>query len=114
MKTPVFRFEAELLTDAPFEAIGARLAALGSPSELCALHSLRGWLPMAREEDRLVLRWRRAWGGSEESGALSIIPDPKGARLHLEGRLKGWTGFVLLGLLRWRTDGLLDRFVEEL
>ncbi|GLH69115.1 hypothetical protein GETHPA_06480 [Geothrix rubra] len=114
MRTPVFRFEAEVLTDAPFEAIGARLAALGSPSELRALHPLQGWQPMERHEDRLVLRWRRTWGGSEESGALSISPDPKGAHLRLEGRLKGWTGFVLLGLLRWKTDGLLDRFVEEL
>jgi hypothetical protein len=45
---------------------------------------------------------------------LTVTPDPKGAHLRLEGRLKGWTGFVLLGLLRWRTDRLLDRFVEEL
>jgi hypothetical protein len=114
VKTPVFRFEAELLTDAPFEAIGARLAALGSPEELRSLQPIRGWLPMAREEGLLTLRWRRAWGGSEESGLLRVSPDPRGAHLRLEGRLKGWTGFVLLGVLRWKTDGLLDRFVEEL
>ncbi|HEX9009301.1 MAG TPA: hypothetical protein VF804_02960 [Holophagaceae bacterium] len=114
MKTPVFRFEAELLTDAPFEAIEARLRALGSPAELRSLGSIRGWQPMEREGGLLTLRWHRAWGGSDESGFLRITPDPKGAHLRLEGRLKGWTGFVLLGVLRWRTDGLLDRFVEEL
>ncbi len=48
MKTPVFRFEAELLTDAPFEAIEARLRALGSPAELRSLRSIRGWQPMER------------------------------------------------------------------
>ncbi len=114
MKTPVFQFESEVLTDAPFEAIGARLAALGSPADLRCFRSFRGWQPLARVDGRLVLRWRRAWAGAEESGTLTITPDPKGAHLHLEGRLKGWTGFLLLGLLRWRTDGLLDRFVEEL
>ena len=114
MKTPVFGFEAEVLTDAPFEAIGARLAALGSPADLRCLQSLRGWRPLERDEGRVILRWGRTWGGSEESGAISITPDPKGARLRLEGSLKGWTGFLLLGLLRWKTDRLLDRFVEEL
>ena len=114
MKTPVFGFEAEVLTDAPFEAIRARLAALGSPADLRCLQPLRGWQPLEREEGRLVLHWGRTWGGSEESGAISITPDPKGARLRLEGHLRGWTGFILLGLLRWRTDRLLDRFVEEL
>ena len=114
MKTPVFRFEAEVLTDAPFAAISARLGRLASPSDLPCLRPLQGWLPPELGEERLVLRWRRARGGSEESGELRITPDPKGAHLRLEGRLRGWTGFVLLGLLRWRTDRLLDRFVEEL
>ena len=114
MKTPVFRFESEVLTDAPIEVIGARLAALGSPAELHCFRSIRGWQPSEREDALLVLRWHRTWAGVEESGAIRITPDPKGAHLHLEGRLKGWTGFILLGLLRWKTDGLLDRFVEEL
>lgn len=114
MKTPVFRFESQVLTDAPFEAISARLAGLGSPAELRCLRAFQGWQPLAWEDGRLVLRWRRAWLGAEESGILSISPDPNGAHLRLEGRLKGWMGFVLLGLLRWRTDGLLDRFVEDL
>ncbi len=114
MKTPAFSFEAEILTDAPFAAIAARLGTLASPADLRCLRPLREWLPVEQTDDRLVLRWRRTWCGSEESGAVIITPDPKGAHLHLEGRLKGWMGFVLLGMLRWRTDRLLDRFVEEL
>jgi hypothetical protein len=61
-----------------------------------------------------VLRWSRTRGGAEESGELFLVTDPKGAHLRLKGRLKGWAGFLYLGLLRWRTDRLLDRFVEEL
>lgn len=114
MKTPVFRFEAEVLTDAPFEAIGARLGALGSPTELHCLRTFRGWQPLEREDGQLVLCWQRAWAGVEESGAIRIAPNAKGAHLRLEGRLKGWSGFLLLGLLRWKTDRLLDRLVEEL
>ena len=114
MKTPVFHFEAEILTDAPFAQIAARLAELDSPADLRCFRPLREWLPVERRDDQLTLRWRRSWRGSEESGEVTIVPDPKGARLHLEGRLKGWMGFVVLGLLRWRTDRLLDRFVEEL
>jgi hypothetical protein len=114
VKIPVFFFEAEILTDAPFAAIAARLGALGSPADMRCLHPLREWLPVEQAGDRIILRWRRSWRGSEESGEVTITSDPKGAHLRLEGRLKGWTGFVLLGLLRWRTDRLLDRFVEEL
>jgi len=114
VKTPVFSFEAEVLTDAPFAAIAARLGGLGSPADLRCLQPLRHWLPVEQAGGRLLLRWRRSWGGAEESGELSISPDPKGAHLRLEGRLKGWLGFLVLGLVRWRTDRLLDRFVEEL
>lgn len=113
MKHPVFSFEAELLTDAPFDLVAARLRDPG-PAGFRSLRTLQGWREPATEGERLVLRWTRILVGSEESGALILSPDPKGAHLQLEGRLKGWTGFVLLGWLRWRTDRLLDRFVEEL
>jgi hypothetical protein len=49
-----------------------------------------------------------------EQGILCIRQDEKGAHLHLEGRMKGWSGFLFFGVMRWRTDRLLDRFVEEL
>lgn len=91
-----------------------RLAAIGWARELPSLRVLREWQPLERDGDHLILRWRRRWWGADESGTLLIAPDPRGARLHLEGSLKGWAGFILLGVLRWKTDGLLDRLVEDL
>ena len=113
MKRPVFTFEAELLTDAPYDLVAGRLRDPG-PEGFSSLRALQGWRGAVAEGERLVLRWSRVLAGSEESGALILSPDPKGAHLRLEGRLKGWSGFVLLGWFRWRTDRLLDRFVEEL
>jgi hypothetical protein len=75
---------------------------------------LGAWADPEQSPGRLVLRWSRTTAGAEATGALIFAPDPKGAHLRLEGRLKGWMGFLLLGMLRWRTDRLLDRFVEEL
>jgi len=113
VKHPVFSFEAELLTDAPFDLVAERLRAIG-PAGFRSLQALRDWQAPTVEGPCVVLRWSRVLAGSEESGALVLSPDPKGAHLRLEGRLKGWTGFLLLGWLRWRTDRLLDRFVGEL
>ena len=113
MRTPVFRFEAEVLTDAPLEVIEARLRVAG-PAGFRSLRPFREWQPLETSPAGLQLTWLRQRAGVEESGSLSLEPDPKGTHLRLEGRLKGWMGFLLLGWLRWRTDRLLDRFVEEL
>lgn len=113
MRQPVFSFEAELLTDAPYEHIVGRLRQ-DSPMAFKSLRSVRDWAAPEGGEGRLVLRWTRAVAGAIESGELILTPDPKGAHLRLEGRMKGWSAFLLFGLLRWRTDRLLDRFVEEL
>jgi len=114
VRQPVFTFEAEILTDAPFEQIATRLQGLASPAELRSLRAFRGWLPVTVAAETLSLRWERSRAGALEQGAILIRPDDRGAHLRLEGRLKGWSGFLLLGLLRWRTDRLLDRFVEDL
>jgi hypothetical protein len=114
VKRPVFSFEAEILTDAPFAHIAARLMGLGSPGELPSLRPLGPWQPLIVEERELRLGWTRRVLGTEECGSLVIRPEAEGARLRLEGRLKGWGGFLRLGLVRWRTDRLLDRFVEDL
>ncbi len=114
MKRPVFSFDAEVLTDAPFEHIRSRLLSADGPAAFRCLRSLGPWLPPEAGEAGVRLRWSRRRVGAEESGALTIRPDPKGAHLCLEGRMKGWTGFVFFGLLRWKTDRLLDRLVEEL
>jgi hypothetical protein len=113
VKQPVFSFEAELLTDAPYDHIVGRLQH-ESPAVFKSLRSVRGWGPLEAGEGCLVLRWTRTVVGATESGELILAPDPKGAHLRLEGRMKGWSAFLLFGLLRWRTDRLLDRFVEEL
>ena len=113
MKRPVFTFEAELLTDAPFELVAERLRT-ASPAAFKSLRPLGIWAEPEALADRLVLCWSRSVAGAEEAGRLVLIPHEKGAQLRLEGRMKGWAGFLLFGLLRWRTDRLLDRFVEEL
>ena len=113
MKHPVFSFEAELLTDAPFDHIVERLRT-APPQSFKSLRPLSRWAVPEEAAGGLILRWTRAMAGAEESGELTLRPDPKGAHLRLEGRMKGWAGFLFFGLLRWRTDRLLDRFVEEL
>lgn len=113
MKRPVFRFEAELLTDAPYDHIVACLCEAGPQAFKC-LRPLGAWGDPEQAPGQLVLRWSHSTAGAEASGTLALAPDPKGAHLRLEGCLKGWMGFLLLGMLRWRTDRLLDRFVEEL
>ncbi len=113
MKQPVFSFEAELLTDAPFEHIAGRLGN-ESPTSFKSLRTLRAWAPPESAGGGLILRWERSLPGAVESGILAVSPDPKGAHLRVEGRMKGWTSFIFFGILRWRTDRLLDRFVEEL
>lgn len=114
MKQPVFSFEAELLTDAPFDRVAERLRALSSPEQMRCLAPLGSWLPLEIGPDRLTLAWRRTVVGAMEQGRMIVQPDARGAHLRLEGRMKGWASFLLFGLLRWRTDRLLDRFVEEL
>jgi hypothetical protein len=114
VKRPVFSFEAELLTDAPFDRVVRRLKNEG-PSAFKSLRSLRVWTAPEESAACLRLRWECVRpGGADEVGELTLYPDPKGARLCLEGCMKGWAGFLFFGLMRWRTDRLLDRFVEEL
>ena len=113
MKRPVFSFEAELLTDAPFDHLVGRLKGEG-PTAFKSLRALSVWATPEESPGALLLRWERSLAGADEVGKLTLYPDPKGARLCLEGHMKGWSGFLFFGLMRWRTDRLLDRFVEEL
>lgn len=111
MKTPVFKFQEEVLTDAPLDTLKARL---GAPGELASLRACRGLRPLEVEGEELTLRWQMASLGAVEEGTLRVRPHEKGAHLRLDGRLRGWTAFLLLGWMRWRTDRLLDRLVREL
>jgi hypothetical protein len=111
MKTPVFRFQEERLTDAPYASFRARLAAPGSLASLKACPGLR---PPEDTGAELALRWHHRCLGAVEDGTLRVLPHERGAHLLLDGRLKGWSAFLLLGWMRWRTDRLLDRLVGEL
>ena len=114
MRTPVFTFQHEVLTDAPFAHIRGRLEAAPLPAGFRSLATLCRWGPVAVESDCLRLTWTRTRAGATEAGSLTVTEVPTGAHLRLEGRLRGWAGFLLLGRLRWKADGLLERFVEEL
>ncbi len=109
MKTPVFRFQEEVLTDAPLELVRERLQA-GLP----CLRACPGLHPAERAGEALILRWQHHALGAVEEGTLRAEPHERGAHLSLDGRLRGWGAFLLLGWMRWRTDRLLDRIVKEL
>ena len=107
---PVLGFEAEILSDAPFEVACARLREPGS------LKCLRpfGPLTVADEGDQFVLTWTRSRLGSKEVGELRLSAHEQGVHLRLKASHKGWAAFCTFGILRWHADRLLDRFVEEL
>lgn len=111
MKTPVFRFQEEVLTDAPPAEIRQRLE---RPGELRSLRACPGLRPLLLEGDDLVLKWQHSLLGAVEEGTLRVTPHERGAHLRLDGRLRGWGAFLVLGWMRWRTDRLLDRLVREL
>jgi hypothetical protein len=111
MKRPVFRFQEERLTDAPVALFRTRLA---EPGRLPCLKSCPGLRPVEAEGEELVLRWHHRCLGAVEDGTLRVRPHEQGAHLLLTGRLRGWSGFLLLGVMRWRTETLLARLVREL
>ncbi len=111
MATPVFSLSAEILTDAPFEVVVARLREPGSFACIQALGV--DCIPQEREAG-LQLDWSRSRLGSQEIGLIQVMPHERGAHLTLEARHRGWSSFASFGLLRWKTDQLLERLVEEL
>lgn len=110
MAIPVLGFEAEILSDAPFEVASARLR---EPATLKCLRPFGPW-SVANDDGQFVLTWTRLRLGSKESGALRLSPHERGVHVHLSAQHKGWVAFLTFGLLRWHSDRLLDRFVEEL
>ena len=114
MRTPVFTFQDEVRSDAPFAHIQARMAEGGCPWGFRALVPLGPWECGPAEGGALRLCLERRWAGAEERLLVTIQPDGSGAHLRLEGRIRGWAGFLGLGRLRWKADGLLVRFVEDL
>lgn len=110
MARPVFSFTSEILTDAPFEVVASRLR---DPGSLKCLRPFGPWT-VSEEEGALVLAWMRTRLGSHESGELRVAVHDRGAHLRLEARHKGWTAFGSFGMLRWHSDQVLERLVEEL
>lgn len=109
MRTPVFHFRSEVLTDAPLELVRERLEA-GLP----CLRACPGLRPPERTGEGLTLRWHRRALRATEEGTLRLEPDPRGAHLCMDLRMRGWSAFLLVGFARLRTDGLLDRIVRSL
>ena len=109
MKTPVFRFQEELLTDAPLALVRERLQ-----TGLPCLKACPGLHPPEATGEGLVLRWQHHALGAVEEGTIRAEPHETGAHLRLDGRLRGWSAFLLVGWMRWRTDRLLDRIIQEL
>ena len=110
MAIPVLGFEAEILSDAPFEVARSRLR---DPASLKCLRPFGPWI-LTEDGGQLVLSWTRSRLGSKETGELRLSPHERGVHLHLEARHRSWLAFCTFGILRWHADRLLDRFVEEL
>jgi len=135
VKVPVFRFEEEVLTDAPIELIEDKL---GDWNEVCSrlprfrairqegeVHytKMRPWLgerdillqPLDKDGERIRLQWfLTPMAGLEEHGGIEAWPEEGKTRLWLWGRLKGWPSLLTIGAVRFVSDQSLEKFVETL
>jgi hypothetical protein len=125
MKRPVWRYSLETTSNAPLAVVKARLAAMQSPLPLSVCAPRLGGKPptawrqqslelRAEPEGGLRLEWNASMGGLQETASLVAHAVEQGCRLRVEGRLKGWPLLWKLGLLGWRSEGLLERFVHSL
>lgn len=134
MKVPTIRFEEELLTDAPLDAVVSRLQSfLESPTCLPRFRSIRRegealyakvrpWpgerdilvMPLDRDGDRYQLQWFMTpiWG-LEEQGGVEAWPEAGRTRIRLWGRLKGWPSLLMVGAVRFVSDHSIQRFLEK-
>ncbi|HJV90892.1 MAG TPA: hypothetical protein VJ623_11345 [Holophagaceae bacterium] len=111
MAIPVFSLSAEVLTDAPFEVIAARLR---EPDSFRCFRDLGAPFEVRESVEGVTLAWSRLRLGARESGQVRVTAHERGAHLTLEARHRGWASFASFGLLRWKTDQLLEHVVEEL
>ena len=125
MKRPVWRYSTEATTDAPLPVVKARLETLDSPLCLSVFAPMLGgsgpkaWRqesaePLAESEGWLRLRWTARLGGLEETAGIAVRVADGRCQLLAEGKLKGWPLLWKVGLLGWRSEGLLKRFVASL
>lgn len=122
MKRPVWRYAQEAATNAPLDVVQARLGSLASawPLSVCAprlsIREPRRWrqLSLQRTADGLGVAWTAHLGGLQEEATFAVRSTSEGCVLRAEGRLKGWPLLWKIGLLGWRSEGLLQRFVASL
>lgn len=109
MRQPVFHFQEELLTDAPLEVLHTRLT-----EGLPCLKACPGLHPPEASGEALAFRWHHHVLGAVEEGTVRLEPHERGTHLRMDLRLRGWSAFLMVGLVRFRTDGLLERIVRSL
>lgn len=125
MKRPVWRYATEATTDAPMSVVKAKLEALDSPLRLSVFAPMLGhsepkaWRqestePVVESGDWLRLQWTARLGGLQEAASIAVRAVDGGCQLRAEGKLKGWPLLWKVGLLGWRSEGLLKRFVASL
>lgn len=111
MKRPVASFSDERLTDAPYEVV---VGYLRRPDASAQLVFAAAHMRIEESPEELRLVWKRPRFLAVEEGLILARPDARGAFLRVEGRVSGWGCFLTLGRLRWQTDDLIDRLVDEL
>jgi hypothetical protein len=125
VKRPVWRYSQEATTTAPLEVVRAKLAGLGSAALLsvCAPRlggrEPAGWQqenfpPPEAVEDGFRRCWTARQGALLETASFLVKSTETGCLLRAEGKLKGWPLLWKVGLFGWRSEGLLQRFVDGL
>lgn len=122
MKRPVWRYAEQVATNAPLAVVRGRLEAMESalPLSVCVPRLLGRppgrWVQesLRRAGDGLRVEWSARLGGLAEDGWIEAQADGEGSRLATGGRLKGWPLLWKVGLLGWRSESLLQRFVANL
>lgn len=124
MKRPVWRYSQEATTNAPFEVVLAKLESLEEALPLSVFAPRFGrctdsWrqtgFPVAAEiQDGIARSWTANLGGIVEEASISVHRTEAGCELRTAGKLKGWPLLWKVGLLGWRSETLLVRFIRSL
>lgn len=125
MKRPVWRYAQEATTNAPFEVVRAKLVSLEEALPLSVFaprlggRGPRAWRQASFEaaaeiEGGIARSWTATLGGITEEASISIHRTDAGCMVRTAGKLKGWPLLWKIGLLGWRSEGLLIRFIRSL
>ena len=135
MRQPVFRFQEEILTDAPFPELVERLERLQAlPTWHPRFRALlidpivnrarvRPWLKwlnidlkLSDKNGSITLGWElNPLRGLAEFGGITATPCADGrTQLQLAGELRGWLSIPMIGPLRLASHRTLEKLVESL